>query len=164
MKNFTLTLALVFSFLFSAHAAAYDSLLEKQLDSIHYALLKPRMANYIARAEALSDKIKASSDKKEIRHYARQLYQMTDSLKQTADRIYGYKRTSTNGTAFAILPNGQLAYAYVLSPDVVTGVRPTVHDALEDLSSAAGTMNCFPGSKASRLRKIDQLIVDLKTF
>lgn len=164
MKTFTLTLLFAAAFFISATAGTYDSLLERKVDSAHYALLKPRMEKYIEKAEELSQKIKSSTDKKTIRLYSKQLYQMTDSMMQTADRIYGYKRTSSTATGLAILPNGQIAYAYLLSPGVVTGNRPTVHDALADLSSAADTMRWFPGSKVSRTKKIDKLINELKTF
>jgi hypothetical protein len=164
MKNFTLSLFFVFAFAAISQAAIIDSLLERQLDSVHYVLLKPRITAYLAKAEDLSAKINSSMDKKEVRHYSKQLCELTDSMLEIADRIYGYRKISANPTGIVILPNGTLAYALLLAPDVETGIRPTVHDALDNLSDAADTMHWFPGSKKSRMRKIEKLVEELKTF
>ena len=164
MKKITLALFFAAACSVPIHAAVLDSLLEKQLDSAHYVLLKPRISAYLEKAEDLTAKISSSADKKEIRKYSKQLCQVTDSMLETADRIYGYRKISGNNTGLVILPNGTVAYAYFLAPDVVTGIRPSVHDALYDLSSAADTMRWFPGSKKSRMKKIGKLIGELKTY
>jgi hypothetical protein len=163
MKTSTLTFLFAFAFSLSAFATQ-DSLLDRQLDSVHYALLKPRLENYIAKAEDISEKIKSSSDKKAIRLYSKQLSQMTDSILVTANKIYGYKKISGSGQAFVIQPNGELAYGYVQGSDVIVGKLPPVNETLDKLSSASGTMFFFPSIKNSRSAKIDKLIADLKKY
>jgi hypothetical protein len=164
MKNFTLSLFFVFAFALISKAEIIDSLLERQLDSVHYVLLKPRITAYLAKAEDLSAKINAASDKKEIRLYSKQLRDLTDSIYDIADRIYGYKKIPANPSGIVILPNGTLGYATLFTPDVEIGIRPTVHDALYDISAAAGTMHWFPGCKKSQAKEIEKLIGELKTF
>jgi hypothetical protein len=163
MKTSTLTLFFAFAFALSAFATQ-DSLLDRQLDSVHYALLKPRLENYISKAEILSEKIKSASDKKTVRLYSKQLSQMTDSILLTAHKIYGYKRIAGGGQAFVIQPDGAVAYGYVQRSDVVVGKLPPVDKTLDELSGASGAMYFFPRMQKSKSAKIDKLIADLKNF
>lgn len=162
MKTFTLTIIL--SFIGSFAFAAQDSLLNKQLDSVQYALLKPRLESYIAKAEELSEKIKSTSDKKAIRLYSKQLGKMTDSMLVTANAIYDYRKISQYGQTMVILPNGTLAYAYTLQPNLITGKCPPVNETLDKLYSASSTIFVFPGIKQAKAEKIDELLNDLRKY
>ncbi|MBI3510874.1 MAG: hypothetical protein HY064_09420 [Bacteroidetes bacterium] len=160
MKN--CTPLLLFMALLPVASEAQDSLLDKQIDSMRCVLLKPRMENYIQRANLLSAEIQNTSEKDSIRHYSKQLQHATDSIIATADRIYGRKTNYSTATGMAYdYTSGKYVLA-VVPYFYSSGDAPPSREKLEKISDYARTMRCFTKTKSKQLAKIEKHISELK--
>jgi hypothetical protein len=163
MKTIT-TLFLVFGFAILLQAANSDTILLKQIDSMRYVLLKPRLENYLASAETIYAEMKSTTDKELLRDYAKQLRDMTDSMNAAADLIYGYvaKYGSTFGMAY-VFSSG--TYVPAMMPTYsTTGYRPPVRDDLLKISGKSDNLRWSIGNKEKQLKRISTALDDLRKF
>ncbi|MBL7931600.1 MAG: hypothetical protein JNL60_06855 [Bacteroidia bacterium] len=137
------------------------------IDSLRRSAFKPIMGNYLRQVDQLCEKIKSTDDKKLIRHYAKELMELSDDMESTVNQFYGYKQGGMTFRPAFILTN-TFTYAYVFSFYNATGSTPLATTRVNKIYDQATYIRFLYSSNPEKIKakinKIENLVQDLRLF
>lgn len=135
------------------------------IDSLKRSAFRPLMGNYLNQVGFLCEKIKTTSDRKLIKHYARELMLLSDDMESTVNQFYGYKQTGASYHPAFILTS-TITYAFVFSFYNAMGSAPLSTTKINKIYDQASYIrflyNSNPEKIKMKIERIENLARDLR--